>query len=190
MKIFLNKNKKECKGFTIIETLVAVAILMISVAGPLTVAHKGLMASIYTRDNVTASYLAQDALEYVKNIRDNHKIQGDYWLGAGEENLARCTSVTAYHCSVDTSAGNPFNGDGMFFCEDGSPTACRLYKNSEGYTMNPDGGTLTPFRRYFYIVPNSISPTTQATLYVVVEWQTGVLNNSVTYKTEIFDSIL
>jgi Tfp pilus assembly protein PilV len=62
----INKNKNQ-KGFTIVETLVAVTILMISIAGPLTVANKGLLAAINAKDQMIASYLAQDAMEYVKN---------------------------------------------------------------------------------------------------------------------------
>ncbi len=63
-KIINIKNKK---GFTIIETLVAITILMIAVAGPLTIAQKGLTASVYARDQVTASFLAQELMEYNKS---------------------------------------------------------------------------------------------------------------------------
>lgn len=64
-------NFKNKKGFTIIETLVAVTILMISIVGPLTIAQKSLMASIYARDQVTASFLAQDIIEKIKNDKSN-----------------------------------------------------------------------------------------------------------------------
>lgn len=62
---FIMKNK----GFTIIETLVAITILMIAVAGPLTIAQKSLMASIYARDQIVASYLAQEVMEEYKNSK-------------------------------------------------------------------------------------------------------------------------
>lgn len=66
------KDLKNQKGFTIIETLVAITILMISIAGPLTIAQKSLMAAIYAKDQVIASYLAQDLMEDIKNNRDNY----------------------------------------------------------------------------------------------------------------------
>src|SRR3989344_8702148 len=92
-----------CKGFTIIETLVAVAILMISIAGPLTIAHKGLLAAVYAHDNVTASYLAQDAMEYIKNVKDYNILRSTetsppgFWLSGL---VGVCTSSNS--CRIDT----------------------------------------------------------------------------------------
>lgn len=78
MKTFtLQKNK----GFTIIETLVAITILMISIAGPLTIAQKSLMAASYAKDQVIASFLAQDLMEKIKNDRDvNIATFGAAWI--------------------------------------------------------------------------------------------------------------
>ena len=49
----------------------AITILMVSIVGPLTIASKGLVAAVGSRDQVIASYIAQDALEYIKNMRDD-----------------------------------------------------------------------------------------------------------------------
>lgn len=67
MKYFNIKNK----GFTLVETLVAIAILMISIAGPLTIANKSLTAAVYARDQVEASFIAQEVVEKIKNDRLN-----------------------------------------------------------------------------------------------------------------------
>ena len=45
------------KGFTLIETLVAIAILMVAIAGPLDIAEKGLIAAVNSR-NQTIAYSA------------------------------------------------------------------------------------------------------------------------------------
>jgi type II secretory pathway pseudopilin PulG len=58
-------------GFTIIETLVAISILMIAIAGPLTVAGKGYTSAIDARNQSEASLLAQESLEYLNNLKDN-----------------------------------------------------------------------------------------------------------------------
>lgn len=168
-----NISTQKNNGFTIIETLVAVAILMISIAGPLTIAHKGLMTAIQARDQVTASYLAQDAMEYVKNIRDNNKmaITPRPWL----TRLESCTATN--HCGVNT-----LNDTILTSC---SGTSCVLRKDTSGYGHS--SGDNTQFSRYVYIIPNPAGNTAEATLVVEVRWNSGTIQNLVSYKSEIFD---
>lgn len=70
MNNFNNKKIYRQKGFTIIETLVAIFVLLISTTGPLTFAQSGLRSSFLARDQITAFYLAQSSVEILKNIRD------------------------------------------------------------------------------------------------------------------------
>lgn len=58
-------------GFTLIETMIAVSILSLSVAGPLYTASRAIVAAEISRDQLTASYLAQEAAEYVRALRDD-----------------------------------------------------------------------------------------------------------------------
>ncbi len=62
------------RGLTLVETLVAISILTIAVVGPLGIIAQALHTSYYTRDQMTAYYLAQEAIEYVRNLRDNQSI--------------------------------------------------------------------------------------------------------------------
>lgn len=59
------------RGFTLIETMVAVSILTLAVAGPLYTASRAIVAAETSRDRLTASYLAQEGIEYVRMMRDN-----------------------------------------------------------------------------------------------------------------------
>jgi type II secretory pathway pseudopilin PulG len=67
-------------GFTLVETLVAISILMLSVTGPLYYASESLKAATYAKDQITAFYLAQDAFEQIRKIRDDN-VYGDGSLG-------------------------------------------------------------------------------------------------------------
>lgn len=62
---------KNQTGFTLIETLVAVTILTLAVVGPLFTANRAIVAAQMSRDQLTASYLAQEGIEYVRAVRDN-----------------------------------------------------------------------------------------------------------------------
>lgn len=63
-------------GFTILETLVAISILILAITAPLAIIAQALRSSYYARDQVTAYYLAQEAIEFLRNTRDNVGLQG------------------------------------------------------------------------------------------------------------------
>ncbi|MFH1402346.1 MAG: prepilin-type N-terminal cleavage/methylation domain-containing protein [Patescibacteria group bacterium] len=82
MRIFKklkNKNKFQ-KGFTLIETFVAITVLLIAITGPLYLVTRGLSVAKMVKGRITAIYLAQEAVEYIRNIRDNNILNDDDWL--------------------------------------------------------------------------------------------------------------
>lgn len=58
-------------GFTLTETMIAISILAFAIAGPLFTADRAIVAAQTARDQLIASYLAQEGIEYVRAIRDN-----------------------------------------------------------------------------------------------------------------------
>ncbi|MEY2641078.1 MAG: hypothetical protein RL150_471 [Candidatus Parcubacteria bacterium] len=94
------------RGFTLLETLVAIFILVISITGPMVFAQSGLRASFLARDQVTAFYLAQDVIETIKNIRDENGLNGRDWLTSiCDESLANNNGVCVIY--LDTTLENP-----------------------------------------------------------------------------------
>jgi prepilin-type N-terminal cleavage/methylation domain-containing protein len=65
------REKKNRKGFTLVETLVAVTVLLLVVIGPMTIAQKGIKSALYAEDQITAVYLAQEAIEHMERLRDD-----------------------------------------------------------------------------------------------------------------------
>lgn len=63
--------KTTSRGFTLVETLVAVMLLSIAVVAPMSLASKSLGSAYYARDQITAFYLAQEAIEAIRSIRDS-----------------------------------------------------------------------------------------------------------------------
>ncbi len=182
------KNMKN-RGFTIVETLVAITVLMISVAGPLVVASKGLSAALYARDQVIASYLAQESMEVIKNTRDNNLAAGSGWLN-GIGDASNCTSSTnPCDASAVSLTSPPTTPTG---CSAGS---CPIYFNSvTGYVTSSSGATPTIFKRYYYLIkPNSVTACTtaetecQVNVYVI--WNEGTVPYSVELESQLVSSM-
>ncbi len=58
-------------GFTLIETLVAISLLTMAIVAPVTLTNQSLQSAYYARDQITAFYLAQEAVEAIRALRDN-----------------------------------------------------------------------------------------------------------------------
>lgn len=64
------KNIKQNKGFTILETLIAVVLLSLVLNSVLTLISKSLFTAQYAKNDMIASYLLQESADYVRNTRD------------------------------------------------------------------------------------------------------------------------
>ncbi len=75
MKI-IERKKNTSSGFTLIEMLVAVLIFSLSLTALMNIASRGLRVAKNAERDVTADYLAIEALEITRNLRDNALLRG------------------------------------------------------------------------------------------------------------------
>lgn len=175
-------------GFTIIETLVAITVLMIAVAGPLVVATRGLNSALASKNQMIASYLAQDTLETIKNVRDGNifsnpgNIEGT-WLSVGSYTLDSCYEDASGHsCDLNpVDADNAGNLD-MVNCQTqiGSLNSygCKIYYNSTtGYTHSSNSpGVFSGFYRRFYLDNlGTNNGKSERRVHVIVDWFEGTV---------------
>jgi prepilin-type N-terminal cleavage/methylation domain-containing protein len=156
-------------GFTLIETLVAVAILSIAVSAPLVSASRALVTASLASDQLTASYLAQEGIEYVRSMRDNEFLaalatnttsSACTWSGGNPSTacaawLAFLTNATSDPSSIAACHNNtlsclldPTQGLPIQTCT--TATTCKnfpLYFVNGTYTQTQSGKP-TPFARY------------------------------------------
>jgi prepilin-type N-terminal cleavage/methylation domain-containing protein len=183
--------KQNNRGFTLIETLVAVLILASTIVGPLSIASRSLNNALVAKDQVTAFFLAQDAVEYARYVRDTNRLLGADWLlgtggtGAGVDLATPCT--TAQGCYLDSTAAVVGFGDVPTVCDNSSGCPLLNYDQTNSrFTYASVSSTITRSLFTRKIVLTSINATEQQ-LVVTVSWNdVGGVTRTVTVNENIF----
>ncbi|HET8581480.1 MAG TPA: prepilin-type N-terminal cleavage/methylation domain-containing protein [Candidatus Paceibacterota bacterium] len=162
-------------GFTLIETLVAITVLVIAVVAPMSLVAQSLTVSYYVRDEVTASYLAQEAIETIRNIRDS-RVDQDLLSGTNGDpfrDLDGGTGGTVFTNNkpfrVDAHIIGSDYADALLSCSSTCPpvqTDGTFYGYGTGWANTRFTRTVTAH----YIDPG---PNTDLLITVTVTWQTG-----------------
>ncbi|KND48285.1 MAG: putative Type IV pilus pilin [Parcubacteria bacterium C7867-002] len=167
------KSNRVSSGFTIVETLVAIAILMIAVAGPLVAASRSLNAALYSRDQMIGSFLAQETMEVIKSRRSNVvNVDPANWPGG----YASCTAVSP--CEVSAT-------DPSLSLQTCPVTGCVLRLGTDGFSTSGTEPGLIFYRR-FYLVSRSVSPIPEYRVHVIVGWNQG----KIPYELEVVSELL
>lgn len=134
-KLYTQKNN----GFTLVETLVAVTILVVASLGPIAIAAQGIASAAYAKDQVTASYLAQEGVEFVRHVRDSYALEhdgnmsneageADYWLGPLVGTCLNSSGQQSGDCQVSAYDAISDGGNGEDKCTVGSTDTCEALK--------------------------------------------------------------
>ncbi|MBI4118184.1 MAG: hypothetical protein HY455_01415 [Parcubacteria group bacterium] len=159
------------EGFSLIEALVAISVLVLALTGTMTVASKGLVSSDVARDQIVAFYLAQEAVEFVRNTRDNNSLAENDWLSRLEP------ACTATDCRIDVNATPPNDIVGC-------PTTCPVLRLSASGIYNHGSGNDTVFRRSVRIAETVADR--EATIDVTIAWDRRGHPRDFTIREHIF----
>ena len=149
------------KGFSLIEVITAIFILTVGVGGAFSLIYQTLSAVYIVRSELMASFLAQEGVEIVKNLRDNA------WLES------RAATSTSWLTNLSEAGGN-YRIDYLTQELGTTYNATYMKVDSNGF-FNYSTGTQTNFTRGV-----SLTNVSTSTLGVVVtvEWQTGGRSHS------------
>lgn len=179
--LLIKKNIYEA-GFTLVETLVAITILLIAVGGSLTVASQSIASAALARDQTIAFWLAQDAMEYIHNARDTNILQeGMPWLN----NLGFCNSAGGGVCQIDTTM--PYTEFlAINLCINHAACDPLLYDSEDKLYSYSDTETATEtiFTRsasYEYLPPG-IESSDEVVVTVTVSWESRLPTKSIVMK--------
>ncbi len=173
------------RGFTLIETLVAITVLVTAVAGVLKIAGDSLRLTAVAREQLVAFYLAQEPIEFIRNVRDSNRLQTppDPWL----THLSECISTDGTtRCVIDaTESKYPPLPNTIRTCPI-LPTPCeildiqtstKLYGYGNGALWVP-----TKFTRTTAIITPMGGNADEMRIDVTVSWQVGLVQRSVTIQ--------
>jgi prepilin-type N-terminal cleavage/methylation domain-containing protein len=179
MKIFsIQKNIiSSQKGFTLLETLIGIAIVLVAITATFGATQSGLQSAVESRDQIAAFYLAQEGIEYIRNVRDTNGINSQPWL-TGIAAIATDPCFPGKSCIVDAvkSQTNPPTA-----CSGGISLPCPYLRQDlttgsttygmYGYTSTgPNPWTLTKFNRQIQIQTVSVN---EVAVTVTMKWGNG-----------------
>ena len=161
-----HKNKN---GYSLVEVLIAVAILMLAIVGPMTITVKSIQSAQYAHQQNTAIFLAQEGISFVSAVRDDAALAyfngliTDPWEWVDDSAYGDCFSSDG--CNIDFSDTTNVVGCGS----DGE--SCRLYfdvtrTDAARYHIDGAEGTESPFIRRIILTDDG----DEVQVRVQVEW--------------------
>lgn len=160
---FLRRNSG---GFTLIETLVAISILLIAVVGPISLIGDALHKLYFAKDEMVAINLAQEGIEVVRQWRDS-------------DMLANNTTTDIF------SLASP-----AYYIVDANPAAHSVSTNVQQPVYLNNGfyeqRTLAPATQFKRLVTISTVSSTERQVTSTVTWNTGNTPGTITVTEYLF----
>ncbi|MCX6813273.1 MAG: hypothetical protein NTV77_02180 [Candidatus Azambacteria bacterium] len=157
----LGKLNKNMAGFTLMETIVAVGLIVVGLVAALALITTSLFYVSNIQDRLAAANLMAEGIEVVRNIRDNNWIQNLSW----NDGLANGDYQTSYN----STALSPYGGNPLLF-------------DSGSGLYNYSSGTATSYVRKISIVNLS---SYEIRIIATVTWQ----RRGITYSSSAEDHL-
>lgn len=175
---------KEHSGFSLIEVMVSISLLLIALVGPMTFFARSSQSTEIANDRAIATFLAQEGAELIQKLRDDRSLQDFFDVNNDGWNdfLADVADCVASPCGVSiTDAG----GVTVIDCESNS-CVLRYDADATRARFNHTSGDATQFTRLVQLNPVG---TREVEILSRVEWDTTVLRDrpSVEIQTSVFN---
>ena len=166
-------------GFTLVETLVAITILVLVIASASGAIQTGITSFIFSKEQVMAYYLAQEGFEQIRNIRNENTLNVRNWLTGLSQNASDpCYFGNA--CIVD-----PVNSNVATRCNLGPGNCPVLRQNATtGFYGYDISWSPTAFRREITLTQINAH---EVSILVTVNWSKGSVNREFRSRENILD---
>lgn len=186
MKIF---NKKLNKGFTLAETLVATTIFTLSILALFSNISKGISDTNMVSNRIVGAYLAQEGIEYMRNLRDTYVLYDASGADAGwtafNSRLTSGSCTAANGCYFDDQAVSYSDASQAIIAMtlNACGASCPQLLFSSGRYNYVSGGSTTNFRRKVTVTqPNA----NETVISVTVSWTYKTTSDSVVFSERMY----
>lgn len=179
-------------GFSLVETLVAISILLIVIVGPMALSMQAAKSSTFATEQIQAFFLAQEGLELAQKARDDIMLDYTNFGGATANPWSQFTNVTGVYGDCFAASGCGLEWDATAAGELETPAACstiancRLYLDSTGrsFFTHSASASITPYTRRIYFSDAVAGREIKVTS--VVTWRTGSIVAEQRVSTETY----
>ncbi len=181
-------------GFTLVETLVAIAIFASSVTALISITARGINDNVFVKNKLIAGYLAQEGVELIIHMRDSAAVNpSPSAAGAWADFLSVDTGIgncyssnpvdSINFCTIDASTANPQ----AFSCINGECDPLQFDPNSGTYLYF--GSPNSMFTRSISVVPVPETSSISSEVFVKseVSWKQGSKIHTTSYDYNLFD---
>lgn len=185
----MQKNSsRPASGFTLLETIIAVALLSLAVVAFLTVMTRGISIGSSAKDEMVASYLAQDAMEYIRAKKNENILGGPVvpWL-TGFRPFCLTAGGAPLNCRINTTVDVAFATN--------CPGACPLLQYQDttgiyGYCVGACAGwTTSKFRRTITMQETVANLNREVYVTVTVAFPQGSVTKTTRFNQNMFNVI-
>ncbi len=190
IKIFKQKNKAchskpwRSRGFTLVETLIALSIFSVSVVALMSFLSQGISNTGYAKKKMIATYLAQEGVEYLRNMRDSYVLYssttGIDWSNF-KAKLAPCNPDG--ECGFDASLSVTDN-NAIFKCSQHF-NFCKLFLSNGNYNSTSTGSD-SGFTRTVWMDTAGLGQD-EVRISSTVSWTQGTTPYNITLTENIFN---
>lgn len=197
MKFFSKQKNNKNRGFTLVESLVAISIFTMSILSVLNILSNGIADTGYAKKKILAGYLAQEGIEEIRNIRDTFML----YSGSGPAGWAEFKGYVMPVCTTSSGFDGCYFSDGNISFDPSTPmpvtqdtiVACYPVQKCGSYTFQngvygvggsgPDSG-LTPKITITNITADEVKVTS------TISWtQPGSGAHSVSFSENLYNWI-
>ncbi len=184
----INKMKIKNRGFSMLESIVAIMVLSLSVSGAFSAVTQSLSQATIAKDEIKAFYLAQEAIEIIRNKRDANQLFKmanpatlNTWLYGIAQDAVNDPCRFGEICQANATTNPP----SLTHCSSSWGNCDYLKQTTDTFRYNYATGDTTNFKREIQI--ESITAD-EISVTVLISWTKGPLSSfQFKVKTHLFN---